>query len=287
MNNNHKPMISKYPFYKICEINSRGDIIDIDDYYYRILSNAIFDLFDTILYYKCPSDDKPIDQPIDMNCNVDIGIFEVEPEFDTTKYTIKSKIYIRKKDAKLTSLIIGENIVDKYLENYQTKNINVAKMCQILYGDNPSLQQIKNASRQFIEDFVCAFNNYINSGEKAETFEFNLNKFQELFGGCKLHHQHYVRIFNEYVLQNLIEKINNLGFYCKIAISNINLKETLKIYFVYITEKKLIDSFISIIDFHSKMSNEGKNKFSIMKSICCDNNIPEYSGLFKCLEDLI
>lgn len=274
--------------YKICSISIHGKITSINDSCYHTISDAVYYMLDTVLFYKCPRDYEPLDMNIQTNCPTNcqsnIGIFKVEMTSDT-EFIPVSQIIIRKSDIGFVTMIMGEEVVDKYLSICRHRDMTIPKLCQEVFGPNPSLSEIENNCNIFVKTSLESMKKFVLSGESIENFEFHFKELASLFVGLKLHEHYYERLAKEIIIPKLSKELHSLNYYCKFNTHSEN--GNLRLYFNYVADKSIVDSCLTMVKLKLADVTEDENPIYILKKFCRDNYIKEYSSLYKCMENNI
>ncbi|AKI80476.1 hypothetical protein QJ850_gp223 [Acanthamoeba polyphaga mimivirus] len=269
----------------ICEIDERNNIRVINNSgIYHNINEAVCCMLDIILLYKFPKEYEPLNEPVKSN-NQDIGVFEVEVNPDNT-YIILSKIIINKRDLSMASLTLGEEITRKYFKLSNSRYNTISNISLELFGNNPTIQEIDDVCREFIDLSVGHFKNMIQTNQNIDNFELDMKELAKLFGPKKMHRLYYERLIQEKIIDNLTTQIRNLGYYCKFSIQefkSINPFVEPRVYFSYIAPVKIIDSYLHIVEMNSMSLEEDESKLYVLKNFCKNNGIKEYSSIYKCL----
>lgn len=112
--------------------------------YYKNLEEVTNDLIYYINYYR--KNEYDITKPINMNCNYNIFIYEVKVWEKKDSNNIK--IYPIKKAIPKSTKNIDK--INKYLELCDQKDMNVAKLCLAMYGQNLTEQQLKDIENKHL-----------------------------------------------------------------------------------------------------------------------------------------
>uniref|UniRef100_A0A6G6ABN1 Uncharacterized protein n=1 Tax=Borely moumouvirus TaxID=2712067 RepID=A0A6G6ABN1_9VIRU len=258
--------------FKICTYRQDNGPVTVTDLDYKYLSNAIREMFDVILFYKFPSENESIDKPINMNCVDFIGIFEINENNGEFEHVSLIKSNFPKYISRL-----NEKIIDIYLESCGE---NIANLCLKMFGDNPYDFVISERCKIYIKKCIRDLKNTTD----MENFEFNMEDFYDLIPGIHCV-QYYERILNTYVLDELENEILELGYYSKINII-INF-DSMRLYFSYNVEKKLVDSHLYILNKKFETLEEDVSRHYILNEYCDINGIENYSSIYKSLSQMI
>ncbi len=271
--------------YMICEIDEYNNIRAINNSgIYHNINEAICCMLDIVLVYKCPKEYEPLNEPVKSN-KQDIGIFEVEVNPDNT-FIVLSKIVINKRDLSMASLTLGEEITRKYFNLSKSRYNTISDISLELFGNNPTIQEINNVCQEFIELSVRHFKNMIQTNQNIDNFEPDIKELARLFEPKKMHRLYYERLIQEKIIDDLTAQIRNLGYYCKISIQefkSINPFVEPRVYLSYIAPVKIIDSYLHIVEMNSMNLEEDESKLYVLKKFCKNNDIKEYSSIYKCL----
>ncbi|AVL94520.1 hypothetical protein ma134 [Moumouvirus australiensis] len=258
--------------FKICTYRQDNDPVAVTDLDYKHLSNAIMEMFDVILFYKFPRENEKIDKPINMNCLDFIGVFEI----NKNNGKFESVSLIKSNFPKYNSRI-NEKIIDIYLESCGE---NIANLCLKMFGDNPYEFIISERCKNYIKKCVKD----LKKTTDMENFEFDMKCFYNLIPGIHCV-QYYERILNTYVLDELENEILELGYYSKINVI-INF-DSMRLYFSYIIDKKLVDSHLYILNKKFETLEEDVSHNYILNEYCDINSIEIYSSIYKSLSQMI
>ena len=192
LSNDKKESIKFASFSFCCEIN-----------YFEKLTKATDELFRIIKEYKKPNFRESITKPINMNCDYNVYIYEVEvwKNIETHNYKIKLKNKV------IPKLSYPSKYLNKYLELCDQDNMNIAKLCLELYGNvitKNQIEDIKIKSLQESIELIDSSLKKINNVMYIHLFD-PLNKTDE-FGN---------KIVGFEILKDINKHYDDLGYYMK------------------------------------------------------------------------
>ncbi|QGR54283.1 hypothetical protein [Moumouvirus maliensis] len=214
------------------------------------LQSAIDLLIKTIRNYKNGRGKKFYD-PIDMNCDYNIYIYKVEVWKNIStgvyKFDTINKVFPKAKE-------ISKEL-DIYIRLYDKPDMNVAKLCLEMYGQNITYEEIKTVRKNYIENIINTINEKLNKNEDdGIVFEINISGSGNYnYGGFSHQNKNLVRIniieskkcdndgnkligFNYIVLRYLDYYYGNKGYIFKYTTNNNHT--------IFLFNKKFIDQIM-------------------------------------------
>ncbi|AVL95158.1 hypothetical protein ma771 [Moumouvirus australiensis] len=142
--------------------------------YYTDLQSAIDFLLKTIRSYKKNEYGKNFYDPIDMNCDYNIYIYNVEvwKNISTGRYKFDTIGKVFPKTNKTSKEL------DIYIKLYDKPDMNVAKLCLEMYGQNITYEEIKTVKKNYIEDIINDIDEKFNKNkDKKIVFEISESRY--------------------------------------------------------------------------------------------------------------
>ncbi|AGF84947.1 hypothetical protein QJ854_gp835 [Moumouvirus goulette] len=140
--------------------------------YCKNLESAVELLLKTIRDYKKIKNGKNFYDPIDMNCDYNIRIYRVQVWKNIStgcyKFDIIEKVFpkINKPCKKL----------DTYIKLHDKPDMNVAKLCLEMYGQNITHEEIKKIRKNYIENIINAIDKNLDKCVNKGVIEINISK---------------------------------------------------------------------------------------------------------------
>nr|URM62481.1 hypothetical protein [Mimivirus sp.] len=231
-------MATKY--YSIYYVNNNDKSLKlVDKYsYFDNLEKATNAMLKYIENYKMPKCSEKFYEPINMDCDYNIRIYNVEVwkclNNGNLKYEPISQVFPLVKNP--------SKELDKYIELCDLENMTVAKLCLEIYGENITMEKIKEMRE-------IELKNQINTINKGISMSKYVNEFNIYLTGIYYKDKYTIYSVNNF-LTDLFKYYTNLNYIVKY------LNQSYDQYTLFLFNKSYIDDL--------------NNKFNI---ILKDNNL--------------
>nr|WBF71134.1 hypothetical protein [Megavirus caiporensis] len=193
-------MTTKY--YSIYYVNNNDKNLKlVNNYeYFDDLEKAINAMLSYIENYKIPKYSKKFYEPINMNCDYNIRIYNVE----VWKCLNNGNLKIEPISQVFPLIPKPSKQLDKYIELCDLENMSVAKLCLEIYGENITMEKIKEMRKKELDDKINTINKNISSST-------NVNKFDLHFAGLYYKKEHTIYSVRN-LLADLFKYYTNLNY---------------------------------------------------------------------------
>ncbi|AZL89809.1 hypothetical protein QKC54_gp0102 [Megavirus baoshan] len=232
-------MTSKY--YSIYYVNNKDKNLKlVNSYeYFDNLEKAINAMLRYIENYKIPKYSKKFYTPINMDCDYNIRIYNVEVWKCLNNYNFK----IEPISQAFPLVPKPSKELDKYIELCDLENMTVAKLCLEIYGENITMEKIKEMRKIKLDNLVNIINKKIS--------ESKYNKINiDMTGIFYKDNDKYIIYSTNNILSDLYKYYTNIGYIVKYKYYN-NFYE----YTLFLFNKSYIDDLNNKFDIILKDNN--------------------------------
>lgn len=212
--------------------------------YFETIERTTEEMLKIIKNYKKPSHNEKITKPIDMDCDYNIYIYQVSVWINQETHEIKLISY----EKIVPKLNYQSKDLNKYLELCDRQDMNCAKLCLEIFGENITEEQIEKIRQEIIKENIDRINKYLPEIVNKKYIILLLDKKDE-FNNSLIDHK---------IVKDLKKYYRNLGYYLKTTLNGSTIC-------IYLFKKSYIDFLIEKLNklflrADIKINNLSRNK---------------------------